>query len=68
MIALAEETLRIGKRVAHGGRGRVRSCTVETPVEEQVQLREETVRDTVRRTDVDETSAGNDPRKGKAAA
>lgn len=44
VIPLAEEKLRVGKRVAHGGRVRVRSYTVETPVEEQVQLREEHVR------------------------
>jgi len=43
-IPIAEERLRVGKRVAHAGRVRVRSYVVETPVEEQVHLREEHVR------------------------
>jgi uncharacterized protein (TIGR02271 family) len=43
-IPMAEETLRVGKRVASAGRVRVRSFVVETPVEEQVQLRQEHVR------------------------
>jgi uncharacterized protein (TIGR02271 family) len=43
-IPLAEERLRVGKRVAQAGRVRVRSYVVETPVEEQVRLREEHVR------------------------
>ncbi|WP_270934437.1 DUF2382 domain-containing protein [Falsiroseomonas oryzae] len=43
-IPVAEEHLRVGKRVAHSGRVRVRSYVVETPVEEQVLLREEHVR------------------------
>jgi len=43
-IPLAEERLRVGKRVANAGRVRVRSYVVETPVEEQVNLREEHVR------------------------
>jgi uncharacterized protein (TIGR02271 family) len=42
-IKLAEERLRVGKREAHAGRVRVRSYVVETPVEEQVTLREERV-------------------------
>ncbi len=42
-VKLAEERLRVGKREAHAGRVRVRSYVVETPVEEQVQLREERV-------------------------
>ncbi len=42
-IPLAEERLRVGKRVASTGRVRVRSFVVETPVEEQVRLREEHV-------------------------
>jgi uncharacterized protein (TIGR02271 family) len=42
-IPLAEEQLRVGKRQASGGRVRVRSYVVETPVEEQVSLREENV-------------------------
>ncbi|WP_372491026.1 YsnF/AvaK domain-containing protein [Falsiroseomonas oryziterrae] len=43
-IPLAEERLRVGKRVAQAGRVRVRSYVVETPVEERVRLREERVR------------------------
>lgn len=43
-IPMAEERLRVGKRVAHGGRVRVRTYVVETPVEEQVRLREEHVK------------------------
>jgi uncharacterized protein (TIGR02271 family) len=42
-IELVEETLRVGKRAVSGGRVRVRSYVVETPVEEQVSLREEHV-------------------------
>jgi uncharacterized protein (TIGR02271 family) len=42
-ISIAEERLRVGKRVADRGRVRVRSYVVETPVEEQVTLREETI-------------------------
>lgn len=42
-IELVEETLRVGKRTVGGGRVRVRSYVVETPVEEQVSLREEHV-------------------------
>jgi uncharacterized protein (TIGR02271 family) len=42
-IPVVEETLRVGKREVSGGRVRVRSYVVETPVEEQVSLRHETV-------------------------
>jgi uncharacterized protein (TIGR02271 family) len=42
-IALAEERLRVGKRPVEGGRVRVRSYVVETPVEERVTLRDERV-------------------------
>jgi len=42
-IPMAEERLRVGKREARAGRVRVRSYVVETPVEEQVTLREEHV-------------------------
>jgi len=42
-IPVMEETLRVGKRDVGGGRVRVRSYIVETPVEEQVNLRRETV-------------------------
>jgi stress response protein YsnF len=42
-IPVVEERLNVGKRVAEAGRVRVRSYVVETPVEEQVTLRDETV-------------------------
>jgi len=42
-IPLAEERLTVGKREVSHGRVRVRSYVVETPVEEQVTLREEHV-------------------------
>ncbi len=42
-IPVAEEQLRVGKRVAEAGRVRVRSYVVETPVQEQVALRDERV-------------------------
>ncbi|WP_449409989.1 YsnF/AvaK domain-containing protein [Methylobacterium komagatae] len=42
-IPVVEERLNVGKRVADSGRVRVRSYAVETPVEEQVTLRDETV-------------------------
>ncbi|MBD0272389.1 MAG: DUF2382 domain-containing protein [Acetobacteraceae bacterium] len=42
-IALVEERLTVGKRTVAGGRVRVRSYVVETPVQEQVSLRDETV-------------------------
>jgi uncharacterized protein (TIGR02271 family) len=44
VIRVAEEELRIGKRDVSHGRVRVRSYVVETPVQEQVGLREEHVR------------------------
>lgn len=50
-IPLAEENLEIGKRSVERGSVRVRSYVVETPVEEQVRLRDESV--TVERRDVD---------------
>ncbi len=43
-IDVVEEKLRVGKRNAEQGRVRVRSYVVETPVEEEVDLRDETVR------------------------
>jgi uncharacterized protein (TIGR02271 family) len=43
-IPVAEEQLRVGKREVERGSVRVRSYVVETPVEEQVSLRDETVR------------------------
>lgn len=42
-IKVVEERLKIGKRAVSGGSLRVRSYVVETPVEEQVRLRDETV-------------------------
>ena len=42
-IPVVEERLNVGKRVADHGRVRVRSYAVEKPVEEQVNLREESV-------------------------
>lgn len=56
VIPVIEERLRVGKReVAHGA-VRVRSYVVETPVEEQVRLREESVR--VERRPVDRPTSG----------
>ena len=43
MIPIVEEQLRVGKRQVNQGRVRVRSYVVETPVSEQVSLREEHV-------------------------
>lgn len=43
VIQLAEEELRVGKRDVNRGRVKVRSYIVETPVEENVSLREERV-------------------------
>lgn len=48
-IPIAEERLTVGKREVNHGRVRVRSYVVETPVEEQVSLRQEHV-DVQRRT------------------
>lgn len=50
-IQLGEEQLRVGKRAAAAGRVRVRSHVVETPVEEQVTLRDEHVSVEHRRLD-----------------
>jgi uncharacterized protein (TIGR02271 family) len=43
VIPIVEEDVRIGKRVVNQGRVRIRSYVVETPVQEQVSLREEHV-------------------------
>ena len=43
MVALAEETLEVGKRAVPGETTRVRRYTVELPAEEQVSLRRESV-------------------------
>ena len=42
-ISVYEESLKVGKRVVDRGRIRLRSYVVETPVSEQVSLRDETV-------------------------
>ena len=42
-IQLSEETLSVGKRVVNRGTTRIRRFVVETPVEEQVRLRDEKV-------------------------
>ena len=42
-IPIVEENLRVGKRQVEGGRVRIRSYVVETPVQEQVALRQEHV-------------------------
>jgi len=43
VIPIAEENLRVGKRQVEGGRVKIRSYVVETPVQEQVALRQEHV-------------------------
>ncbi|UEM22349.1 YsnF/AvaK domain-containing protein [Skermanella mucosa] len=43
VIPIAEEEIAVGKRQVQGGGVRVRSYVVETPVEESVRLREESV-------------------------
>ena len=43
-LQLSEENLVVGKRVVNRGTTRIRRFVVETPVEEQVRLREERVR------------------------
>jgi len=58
VIPVVEEELRIGKRDVTHGRVRVRSYVVETPVSEDVQLREEHVR--VERRPVDRAVSGED--------
>src|SRR5215218_2664054 len=58
VIPVAEERLNVGKRDVSHGRVRVRSYVVETPVNEQVNLRDETVR--VERRPVDRATTGNE--------
>jgi uncharacterized protein (TIGR02271 family) len=58
VIPVAEEQLRIGKRDVSHGRVRVRSYVVETPVQEQVTLRQENVQ--VERRPVDRPLGGNE--------
>ena len=57
-IPLVKETLKVGKRVVDQGRVRVRSYVVETPVEEQVSLRDETVH--IERRPVDRAATAAD--------
>ena len=42
-IKIVEERLAVGKRVVNKGGARIRTYVVETPVEEQVRLRDETI-------------------------
>jgi len=58
VIPVAEEQLRVGKREIEHGRVRVRSYTVEKPVQEQVNLREEHVN--VERRPVDRAATGSE--------
>lgn len=57
-IPIVEEQLRVGKRAVEQGRVRIRSYVVETPVQEQVNLRQEHV--TVERRPVDRAVTGNE--------
>jgi len=56
VIPITEEELKVGKREVNQGRVRVRSYVVETPVQEQVSLREEHV--SVQRRPVDRPVSG----------
>ena len=56
VIPISEEHLRVGKREVSHGRVRVRSYVVETPVQEQVGLREEHV--SIERRPVDRAATG----------
>ena len=56
-IPVVEERLNVGKRVTEQGRVRLRSYAVETPVNEQVNLREETVHVNRHRVDRPVTAA-----------
>jgi uncharacterized protein (TIGR02271 family) len=58
VIQVAEEQIRVGKREVSQGRVRVRSYVVETPVNEQVSLREEHV--SIERRPVDRALTGNE--------
>jgi len=58
VIPVAEEELRVGKRDVSHGRVRVRSYVVETPVSEQVSLREENVH--IERRPADRALTGNE--------
>jgi uncharacterized protein (TIGR02271 family) len=58
VIPVVEEQLRVGKREVNKGRVRIRSYVVETPVREQVNLRQEHVH--VERRPVDRPASGAD--------
>ncbi len=58
VVQIGEEELRVGKREVSHGRVRVRSYVVETPVSEQVNLRQENVH--VERRPVDRPVGGSD--------
>jgi uncharacterized protein (TIGR02271 family) len=58
VVQLAEEQIRVGKRVAERGRVRVRTYVVETPVQEDVTLRSEHVE--IERRPVDREITGDD--------
>jgi len=58
VIPVVEEQLRVGKRQVSSGRVRIRSYVVETPVQEQVNLRQERV--SVERRAVDRPVTGAD--------
>lgn len=58
VIPVTEEELQIGKRDVSHGRVRVRSYTVETPVSEDVSLRDERV--SIERRPVDRAVSGSD--------
>jgi len=58
VIPVTEEQLRVGKREIEHGRVRVRSYTIEKPVQEQVNLRQEHV--SVERRPVDRPTTGTE--------
>lgn len=58
VIPVVEEELRVGKRDVNNGRVRVRAYTVETPISEQVSLRDESV--TIERRPVDRAVTGTE--------
>jgi len=58
VIPVTQEQLRVGKREVEHGRVRVRSYTIERPVQEQVNLREEHV--SVERRPVDRATTGTE--------
>jgi uncharacterized protein (TIGR02271 family) len=57
-VPVYEEQLRVGKRDVSHGRVRIRSYVVETPVNEQVRLRSESVQ--IERKPVDRPVAAGD--------